>query len=128
MGAMDAKDQPKPWGTAPAYSRNVRVIILPPNRAGTEIVGAMTMLEPDAQEVQRLASMIREQAAGSLPNSRRQGAARDKALTAGLAFAVLGLAVKTGPLPAGIALLLGLLLERLLAKMWPAEKVNSRSR
>ena len=94
---MQPTDRPKPWGKAPTYPKKVKLIILSPDK---------TAQVTQAKQITKI----------------RTGSTVGKFVTVGLSIAVVAMAVKTGPLPAGLALLLGLLLERLLARIWPAKK------
>ncbi len=120
IGDMQPTDRPKPWGKAPTYPKTVKLIILSPDKTVTET--ETTSCEPDPHELQSLMQMVREQCQDKQIVRSSTGYAFGTLVTVALSLAVAGLALKTGPLPAGLALLLGLLLERLLARIWPAKK------
>ena len=120
IGDMQPTDRPKPWGKAPTHPKNVKLIILSPDR--TAKVTETTTAAPDPRELQLLMQMLSEQYQGKQNARILTGSAFGKLVTVGLSVAVVAMALKTGPLPAGLALLLGLLLERVLARIWPAKK------
>lgn len=98
----------------------VKLIILSPDK--TAQVTETTTAGPDPRELQLLMQMLSEQYQAKQITKIRTGSIVGKLVTVGLSIAVVAMALKTGPLPAGLALLLGLLLERLLARIWPAKK------
>ena len=117
---MQPSDRPKPCGKAPTYPKKVKLIILSPDR--TAKVTETTTTEPDPRELQLLMQTLSEQYQGKPIARIVTGSAVGKLVTVGLGAAVVGMALKTGPLPTVFALLLGLLLERLLARIWPVKK------
>lgn len=120
IGVMQPTDRPKPWGKAPTHPKNVKLIILSPDR--TAKVTETTTAEPDPRELQLLAQILSDQYQRKQNARLLTGSAVGKLVTVGLCVAAAGMALQTGPLPVGFALLVGVLLERLLAGIWPAKK------